>query len=130
VQSQVWRERGKRLVDVHDVIIAFVDQSIDLGLVPQGKRCTNHSAADGDRNWSTTGNDIVSLVRIGFHRAWGQDIDLVASSRELISKARNVGRYAARVSKIVRGNQSDLDLLVPPVVIGSICIPGQRLRLI
>jgi len=115
---------------VHDVIIAFVDQSIDLGLVPQGKRCTNHSAADGDRNWSTTGNDIVSLVRIGFHRAWGQDIDLVASSRELISKARNVGRYAARVSKIVRGNQSDLDLLVPPVVIGSICIPGQRLRLI
>jgi len=54
----------------------------------------------------------------------------VASSRELIGKARNVGRYAARVSKIVRGNQSDLDLFVPPWVIGSPCIPGQRLRLI
>jgi hypothetical protein len=129
-RSQVWRKRGERLVDVHNVVTAFADQSLDLGPLPQGKRYASYSAADGNRNRSTTGNDVVSLATIGFHRAWGQDIDLVASSRELIGEARDVGRYATRVGKIIRGNQSDLDLLIPPRFIGSLCIPGQRLGLI
>ena len=48
----------------------------------------------------------------------------MASSRELIGEACDVGRYAARVRKIVRGNQSDLDLLILPVLICSLRTPA------
>jgi len=129
-RSQVWRNRGKGLVDVHDVVSALTYQSLDPGPLPEGERYAGHGAAYRNRNGPTAGNYVVTTDRFGIHRAWGQDVDLVASSRELIGEARDVGRYAARVRKIIRGNQSDLDLLIPPRFIGSHCIPGQRLELI
>jgi hypothetical protein len=41
----------------------------------------------------------------------------VAAGGELICEARDMSRYAARIREVVRGNQSDLDLLILPLLI-------------
>ena len=117
------------LVDVYDIVTALADQSFDAGPLPQGERYAGDGAADRNRNRPSTGNYVVSLDGVGIHRARGQDVDLMASSRELVGEARYVGRYAARVRKIVRGNQSDLDLLILPVLMLLIAYPGSDLDL-